>query len=247
MMDNMMIKLKFVENYAMAYYPHVINLNLYNEKFTVEELIDFPCRFFVIKAADFDNIHKAIKYGIWTCSSGSTLSETYAQLKSKNGRLYFFFSANKSSKFCGLAEMTSTYDKNRSFPLWSGEGRNHKGCFDIRWIFVKEVKFEKFQDIKIRVKDEELPVVRSKNLQEIPLSDALKMVEIIRDYEFNFTVFEQFPYLDNIERSVIDYLQKNMLKQQEKEKLKQQEKEKEMEKEKEKEKETQESEEGQDL
>ena len=53
--------------------------------------------------------------------------------------IVLFFSVNASGHFCGVAIMSSDIDWNRSSSVWS-LGNKWKGVFDVKWLFVKDVR-----------------------------------------------------------------------------------------------------------
>lgn len=81
-------------------------------------------RFFIIKSYTEEDVHKAIKYQLWssTARGNQTLDEAFLdlqELKSKKdhgqdletrqaiaeAQVYLLFSVNKSKHFCGVAKM----------------------------------------------------------------------------------------------------------------------------------------------
>ena len=71
-------------------------------------------RFFIIKSYTEEDVHKAIKYGIWSSTSkgNQVLDEAFIEVdefrnenKDKNAEVFLFFSVNKSKHFCGVARM----------------------------------------------------------------------------------------------------------------------------------------------
>lgn len=73
-------------------------------------------RFFIIKSYTEEDVHKAIKYKIWssTVRGNKILDQAFQEVeafRSQNPQLesevYLFFSVNKSKHFCGVAKMKS--------------------------------------------------------------------------------------------------------------------------------------------
>lgn len=65
----------------------------------------------VIRSANDDNVHKAIKYGIWTTTpkNRSRIEQLWQRKLSQNTNTYLFFSAVKSGMFEGVARLKSGY------------------------------------------------------------------------------------------------------------------------------------------
>ena len=70
-------------------------------------------RFFVIKSYTEEDVHKAIKYKIWSSTENGNriLDEAYQEVQALRSQLesdiYLLFSVNQSKHFCGLAKMKS--------------------------------------------------------------------------------------------------------------------------------------------
>lgn len=88
-------------------------------------------RFFIIKSYTEEDVHKAIKYQLWssTARGNEILDEAFAdlvELKNKKGgghdpetrqaiseaQVYLLFSVNKSKHFCGVAKMVDRVKHN---------------------------------------------------------------------------------------------------------------------------------------
>jgi hypothetical protein len=184
------------EMYVVLRYPHLININLnYEEK--VKDIKENSF-FYVIKSFSEEDVHKAIKYNIWTSTKtgNSTLSNSYKFASQNGAHIYLFFSCNGSGRFVGLVRMKSDVDNSVYFPLWTQDNK-WGGLFDLEWIFIKDVPFKEFKDVIFTLKDGEIKcVTNSRDSQEIPFSDGLRMVEIIRNYNNTNTILEHFEYYD---------------------------------------------------
>lgn len=91
--------------------------------------------FFVIKSTNDDDIHKAIKYGLWTSSqkNNEILSKTWQEAQKNSQDIYLFYSVVKSGQFCGVAKMSSDFDAGQSLDHW-WEELKWFGSFRIKWI-----------------------------------------------------------------------------------------------------------------
>ncbi|GAA0157956.1 RNA metabolism protein [Lithospermum erythrorhizon] len=95
---------------------------------------DFPktysdAKFFVIKSYSEDDVHKSIKYGIWTSTPNGNkkLDAAYkeAKEKSEGSPIFLLFSVNGSGQFAGLAEMVGPVNFDRTVEYWQQE---NGGC-----------------------------------------------------------------------------------------------------------------------
>ena len=124
-------------------------------------------RFFVIKSYSEDDVHRSIKYNIW-CSTdhgNRRLDMAFSKSDGNHVPVYLFFSVNGSGHFCGMAEMVSRVDYNRTAGVWSQD--KWKGCLQVKWIYVKDVPNPILRNIKLENNDMK-PVTNSRDTQEIP-------------------------------------------------------------------------------
>ncbi|KAK1294020.1 hypothetical protein QJS10_CPA16g01718 [Acorus calamus] len=110
----------------MAYIPRTGASNvqessiIYADQFNKEDLsVNYPnAKFFVIKSYSEDDVHKSIKYNVWssTPSGNRKLASAYEdahQISAGNPKdcpIFLFFSVNASGQFCGVAEMVGPVD-----------------------------------------------------------------------------------------------------------------------------------------
>ena len=110
-----------------------LNLN-YNEN-------DFKnASFFIIRSKKIDDIHKSMKYGVWTSSSFNNIRFNKAFNK-RNGNVYFFFTSLTKDFFVGVAKMKERVDLDREFAYWGEIGR-WRGLCRIEWLFSKDLPFK---------------------------------------------------------------------------------------------------------
>jgi hypothetical protein len=184
------------EMYICSRYRNLIDINTKNA--SLYEKIDSNSKFFVIKSFSEEDVHKSIKYGVWSSSKNGnlTLSNAFQITKEKNGSVYLFFSCNGSGRYAGIARMKTACDENRTFEFWTQDGK-WTGLFDVEWIFIKDVPFKEFKDIIITMKDGEIkPISNARDTQEIPFEQAKIMIEKISKYQNSNTILEHFEFYD---------------------------------------------------
>jgi hypothetical protein len=139
------------EMYILSKYPNLVDLNVKNEG--LSKTINENSRFFVIKSFSEEDVHKAIKYNVWssTKNGNQTLSNAYKQTKENGGYVYLFFSCNGSGRYVGLARMKGDVDEGKQFLYWTQDSK-WTGLFDIEWLFIKDVPFKLFKGIFITMK-----------------------------------------------------------------------------------------------
>ena len=194
------------EMYICSKYRHLIDINQKNAKLI--EQINSNCKFFVIKSFSEEDVHKSIKYNVWSSSKDGnlTLSNAFRMTEENKGNVYLFYSCNGSGRYCGVARMKSPCDENKTFGLWTQDGK-WPGLFDVEWLLIKDVPFKEFRNVIITMKDGEVkPISNSRDTQEIPFEQAKIVIQKIVEYQNTNTILEHFEFYDmrqeNYERNL---------------------------------------------
>jgi len=194
------------EMYICSKYRNLIDINQRNAKLI--DSINSNCKFFVIKSFSEEDVHKSIKYNVWSSSKDGnlTLSNAFRITEENKGNVYLFFSCNGSGRYAGLARMKSPCDETKSFGLWTQDGK-WPGLFDVEWLFIKDVPFKEFKNVIITMKDGEVkPISNARDTQEIPFEQAKIMIQKIAEYQNTNTILEHFEFYDmrqdNYERNM---------------------------------------------
>ncbi|KAL0414867.1 UNVERIFIED_CONTAM: YTH domain-containing protein ECT2 [Sesamum radiatum] len=181
----------------------IIFLDQYNK-------VDFPvdyvnAKFFVIKSYSEDDVHKSIKYNVWssTPNGNKKLNAAYedAQKIAAGGSQYcpifLFFSVNASGQFCGVAEMTGPVDFQRDMDFWQQD--KWSGSFPVKWHIIKDLPNPNFRHI-ILENNENKPVTNSRDTQEICYKKGLEMLQIFKNYTSKTSLLDDFMYYENRQR-----------------------------------------------
>lgn len=155
-------------------------------------------RFFVIKSYTADDVHKAMKYGVWTSTKhgNKRLDDAYAEFHSA-GPIYLLFSVNGSGCFCGMARMDSALDYDNQFGAWS-QGDKWSGQFKVTWLFIKNIPNKLFTHIRL-ANNSNKPVTNSRDTQEVFLEEGKKVVKIFAEYEHTYSLLDEFAQYDMLE------------------------------------------------
>ena len=184
------------EMYIYSTYRNLIDINAKNSK--VPQEINNNSQFFVIKSFSEEDVHKSIKYGVWSSSKNGniTLSNAFNMTKEKGGNVYLFFSCNGSGRYVGVAKMKTACDDSKTFDYWTQDGK-WPGLFEVEWLFIKDVPFKEFKNIIITMKDGEVkPISNARDTQEIPYEQAKIMLEKIEKFQNSNTILEHFEFYD---------------------------------------------------
>ncbi|KAL6897939.1 hypothetical protein ACP4OV_006898 [Aristida adscensionis] len=161
----------------------IVRTNQYNRD---DFKVVYPnAKFFVIKSFDEADVHKSIKYGVWssTSSGNEKLDSTFREAQVIAARsstmcpVFLFFSVNRSTRFCGVAEMIGPVDFQKDMDFWSKD--RWIGSFPVRWHIIKNVHNSKFRNIWLQ-NNENKSVTFSRDTQEIYYTPGTTMLKIFK-------------------------------------------------------------------
>ncbi|KAL5708639.1 hypothetical protein ACHQM5_019410 [Ranunculus cassubicifolius] len=153
-----------------------IRIQYNKEDFSVNYI---EAKFFIIMSRTEDDIHKSIKYNIWTSTSNGrkTLDAKFKEAKEKSNEcpVFLFFSVDKSEQFVGLAEMM---------------GRVSGSSFRVKWHIVKDIPYNFLKN---------RPVMQSEDIQEVMLEQGLVMMKRFKDYYSKTCILDDFEFYNDYE------------------------------------------------
>ncbi|KAH7513577.1 hypothetical protein FEM48_Zijuj12G0215000 [Ziziphus jujuba var. spinosa] len=139
----------------------IIHTDQYNKDYYPVEYAD--AKSFVIKSYSEDDVHKGIKYNVWSSTphGNKKLNNAYedAQRIAVQGNLE---AVNVSGQFCGVAEMTGPVDFNADMDFWQQD--KWSGSFPFKWHIVKQISNASLRHI-ILENNENRPVTNSRDTQ----------------------------------------------------------------------------------
>ncbi|KAL6532512.1 isoform X1 [Orobanche gracilis] len=172
--------------------------------------VDFPvdyknAKFFVIKSYSEDDVHKSIKYNMWssTPNGNKKLNAAYedagriAAVDSSGCPIFLFFSVNASGQFCGVAEMIGPVDFHRDMDFWQQD--KWSGSFPVKWQIIKDLPNPNFRHV-ILENNEHKPVTNSRDTQEISHRKGLEMLKIYKNHTSRTSLLDDFMYYENRQR-----------------------------------------------
>ncbi|KAL2528279.1 uncharacterized protein Fot_20880 [Forsythia ovata] len=159
-------------------------------------------KFFVIKSYSEDDVHKSIKYNVWssTPNGNKKLNAAYEDAQriaagdSRGCPIFLFFSVNASGQFCGVAEMTGPVDFHKDMDFWQQD--KWSGSFPVKWRIIKDVPNPNFRHI-ILENNENKPVTNSRDTQEIHYNKGMEMLKIFKNYISKTSLLDDFMYYEN--------------------------------------------------
>lgn len=175
---------------------------------------DFPidydiAKFFVIKSYSEDDVHKSVKYNVWssTPSGNKRLDNAFDEAqKFSLGRpqkcpIFLFFSVNASGQFCGVAEMSGSVDFQKDMDFWQQD--KWLGSFPVKWHIIKDVPNTSLRHILLE-NNEYKPVTCSRDTQEIPLSQGLAMLRIFKAASLDTSILDDFMHYEERQRILFE-------------------------------------------
>ncbi|XP_043687133.1 YTH domain-containing protein ECT4 isoform X1 [Telopea speciosissima] len=179
------------------------NIIIHPEQFNKD---DFPvkyvdAKFFVIKSYSEDDVHKSIKYNVWssTPNGNKRLDSAYedaqriAAGKTRGCPVFLFFSVNASGQFCGVAEMIGPVNFHKDMDFWQQD--KWSGSFPVKWHIIKDVPNSNFRHI-ILENNENKPVTNSRDTQEIRYKQGSEMLTIFKNYTSKTSMLDDFMFYE---------------------------------------------------
>ncbi|XP_021756661.1 YTH domain-containing family protein 2-like isoform X1 [Chenopodium quinoa] len=164
-------------------------------------------KLYVIKSYSEDDVHKCIKYDVWssTANGNKKLDAAFhdAEVKASetgvNCPIFLFFSVNGSGQFVGVAEMTGQVDFNKNMDFWQLD--KWSGFFPVKWHIVKDIPNSQLRHI-ILENNENRPVTYTRDTQEIGLKQGLEMLKIFKNYLSKTSLVDDLDFYEGREKSL---------------------------------------------
>ncbi|GMH19785.1 hypothetical protein Nepgr_021626 [Nepenthes gracilis] len=162
-------------------------------------------KFFVIKSYSEDDVHKSIKYNVWSSTPNGNMklnsayqdAQQIAAGKPGGCPIFLFFSVNASGQFCGVAEMVGAVDFLKDMDFWQQD--KWSGSFPVKWHIIKDVPNTSFRHI-ILENNEHKPVTNSRDTQEIMYKKGMEMLKIFKNYMSKTSILDDFMYYEHRQR-----------------------------------------------
>ncbi|KAM3140207.1 hypothetical protein pb186bvf_007760 [Paramecium bursaria] len=185
--------------YAGKLIPALKQINIPGRK-----LYETDAYAFILRSNNDDDIHKSIKYGVWTSSkeNNERINQKYKEAQQQNKSVYLFYSVVKSGQFVGVAKLSSGY-KEESFQYW-WEIKKWKGHFDVQWLYVKDIINKHFEQLK---NCDNIEITRSRDGVQLNWETAKEMMKIFEEFSDKKSILNDFQELDKREQALRQYKQ----------------------------------------
>ncbi|CAL5185532.1 unnamed protein product [Lathyrus oleraceus] len=188
----------------------VPNKQHYNGEDLSESYSD--AKFYVIKSYSEDDIHKSMKYNVWTSTPNGNkkLDAAYQEAKEKPGDcpIFLLFSVNTSGQFVGLAEMVSPVDFDRTVEYWQQD--RWTGCFSVKWHIIKDIPNNVLRHITLE-NNEYKPVTNSRDTQEVKFEKGIEILKIFKEYSSKTCILDDFGFYEAREKTTQEKKAKEQL------------------------------------
>ena len=157
-------------------------------------------KFFILRSTCDDDIHKAIKYGMWTSTykNNVLLNDLFKKYSRSGTPIYLIFTVVGSGQYCGMAQMASEVELKKTFSYWWEEVK-WSGVFKINWVFVKDLLYDEVEDVRLKNGNK---VVSSKDGTELDFDTGLEMARRFKSAIYVSDIFEFFEFMDNREEKI---------------------------------------------
>lgn len=168
--------------------------------------------YIVVTSSSADDIHKAMKYGIWASTKDGNAAMMKSFTKKKHGlvdEVILFFKIRDDNKFVGCARMLSNYIEEQQYDLW-WERVEWKGLFNVGWLFVKDFEIDTVEGLK-----------KLGDLTDGTMIDSEVGLKVIKKYasipyNYKISLLKLFCVLDRQEDDLINLRSKISLSRKEK-------------------------------
>ncbi|CAK4072774.1 unnamed protein product [Aphanomyces euteiches] len=162
------------------------------------------CRYFVLKSFSEANVHKSVKYGIWTSTYNNNvaLDMAFKSDLSCIRPILLFFSVCGSKHFCGIARMTSPVHFDSNFVLW--EKLKYEGYFHVEWLVLKDVPNHVLMQVELNQKN----FTRACDGEEIPYKEATEFMNCYISYASTTSLLDDMDYYN--EKQIALQAQRNL-------------------------------------
>lgn len=184
------------------------------QQYTGEDLSEnySDAKFFVIKSYSEDDIHKSMKYNVWTSTPNGNkkLDAAYLEAKEKSADcpIFLLFSVNTSGQFVGLAEMVSPVDFDRTVEYWQQD--RWTGCFSVKWRIIKDIPNNVLRHITLE-NNENKPVTNSRDTQEVKFEKGVEILKIFKEHSSKTCILDDFAFYEAREKTIQEKKAKEQL------------------------------------
>ncbi|KAM3135419.1 hypothetical protein pb186bvf_012438 [Paramecium bursaria] len=159
--------------------------------------------FLILRSASLDNIHKGMKYGLWTSTPKS--NQKIDNLFKSNDNVYLLYTVVGSKSFQAVAKLQSGF-RTESFKYWD-EPLKWFGSFEIKCLYLGELK-QKTLDEKQQADLGQIVLTDQTDCTEINSNLGKFVIQCFKDLlaepDYKNPFVHQFPNMDSREQAIKD-------------------------------------------
>ncbi|KAF5188309.1 Yth domain-containing protein ect2 [Thalictrum thalictroides] len=164
-------------------------------------------KFFIIKSYSEDDVHRSIKYDVWSSTphGNRKLNAAFHDAETRYSEtgtrcpIFLFFSVNGSGQFLGFAEMIGPVDFEKDMDFWQQNKWN--GFFPVTWHVIKDIPNNRLRHIILENNDNR-PVTYTRDTQEVGLKQGLEMLLIFKNYSAMSSMLDDYKFYEDQEKSL---------------------------------------------
>ncbi|KAJ0398963.1 hypothetical protein P43SY_008189 [Pythium insidiosum] len=170
------------------------SVRLLRELFTTS-----TCRCFIVKSFSDANLHKSLKYGIWssTYATNVMLDQVFQSDFSAVRPVLLFFSVCGTKHFSGIARMTSRVRNDVTFQLW--EKPKYEGFFRVEWLLVKDVPNFVLTDIKMSNTPTKKSITSCRDGEEVLYEEASRFIDVFSAFPSRTSAWHDFDHFEQLQ------------------------------------------------
>ncbi|CAI5735257.1 unnamed protein product [Hyaloperonospora brassicae] len=158
------------------------------------------CRCFVLKSFSEANVHKSLKFGIWSTTAlhSALLDQVYrASSLTADRPVLLFFSVCNTRHFHGIARMTSSVQTDTQFQLW--EKLKYEGFFRVEWLLVKDVPNYVLTGVKMSNTPTKKSITSCRDCEEVLCSEASEFLTRFTEFDSRSSAWDDFAHYDELQ------------------------------------------------
>ncbi|TYZ60624.1 hypothetical protein PybrP1_004881 [[Pythium] brassicae (nom. inval.)] len=157
------------------------------------------CHCFVLKSFSEANLHKSLKYGIWssTYAHNMLLDQVFRSDLAAVRPVLLFFSVCDTRHFNGVARMTSGLRTDVRFELW--EKRKYDGFFHVEWLLVKDVPNYALTGVKMSNTPTKKSITSCRDCEEVLFDEAREFISIFTEFPHLTSAWDDCAHFDALQ------------------------------------------------
>ncbi|GLD96297.1 hypothetical protein PINS_up004980 [Pythium insidiosum] len=179
--------------------PRAAEMNGENVRLLRELFTTSTCRCFIIKSFSDANLHKSLKYGVWssTYTTNMLLDQVFQSDFSAVRPVLLFFSVCGTKHFSGIARMTSRVRPDLAFQLW--EKLKYEGVFHVEWLLVKDVPNFVLTDIKMSNTPTKKSITSCRDGEEVLYEEASRFIEVFSSFPSRSSAWDDYDHFERLQ------------------------------------------------